>query len=138
MDELPPEREIAGLAAIMARLRAPDGCPWDRAQTLATLFPYLREELDEAAEAAAAAERGEKDPDAVREELGDLLFNVVFVAELCREKGWFDIGDVIAGAAAKITRRHPHVFGDETAETAEDVEAIWQRVKREEQGGGTS
>jgi len=130
----PPAGEIARLVEIMARLRAPDGCPWDREQTLETLFPYLREELDEAAEAALAAERGEKDPGEVREELGDLLFNVVFVVQLCREKGWFDMAAVIRGAAEKITRRHPHVFGDESAETAADVEEIWQRVKREERG----
>jgi ATP diphosphatase len=121
------------LCAIMERLRDPDdGCAWDKEQTLATLFPYLREELEEAAEAFPRVERGELDADELREELGDLLFNVVFTTELCREKGWFSMADVVAGAAAKITRRHPHIFGDLTAATPEEVEGIWEKVKAEE------
>lgn len=117
----------------MERLRRPgDGCPWDLEQTLETLLPYVREELDEATEAARRAIAGEGAPDDLREELGDLLFNVVFTVELCRERGWFSMADVVAGAAEKITRRHPHIFGDESAETAADVGAIWQRVKAEE------
>ena len=116
----------------MERLRAPDGCPWDLKQSLATLWPYLREELEEAAAACAEAEAGKLDPDEVREELGDLLFNVVFVAELARERGWFSMADVVAGADAKIRRRHPHIFGDLTAKTPEEVERIWAAVKAEE------
>jgi uncharacterized protein YabN with tetrapyrrole methylase and pyrophosphatase domain len=116
----------------MERLRAPDGCPWDRKQTLATLWPYLREELEEAVAAAEEAEAGRTDPDEVREELGDLLFNVVFVAELARERGWFSMADVVEGAAAKIRRRHPHIFGDLSARTPEEVERIWAAVKAEE------
>ncbi len=129
----PRTRDLTRLCAIMERLRDPDGgCPWDLAQTLPSLFPYLREELEEAAEAATRVAAGDASPDTLREELGDLLFNVVFTVELCREQGWFSMGDVVAGAAEKITRRHPHIFGDERAETAADVERIWQRVKREE------
>jgi ATP diphosphatase len=122
------------LCAIMERLRRPgDGCPWDLEQSLESLLPYLREELDEATEAARRALAEEGPPDDLREELGDLLFNVVFTAELCRERGWFSMADVVAGAAEKITRRHPHIFGDETAATADDVGTIWKRVKAEEQ-----
>lgn len=123
---------LAGLCGVMERLRAPDGCPWDLKQSLATLWPYLREELEEAAAACAEAEAGKLDPDEVREELGDLLFNVVFVAELARERGWFSMADVVAGADAKIRRRHPHIFGDLTAKTPEEVERIWAAVKAEE------
>jgi ATP diphosphatase len=130
----PRTRELSALCAIMERLRRPDdGCPWDLKQTIATLFPYLREELEEAATAAESVERGDLDPDELREELGDLLFNVVFTVELCREKGWFSMGDVVAGAAEKITRRHPHIFGDGDASTPEDVERIWNQVKADEQ-----
>ena len=117
----------------MERLRDPnDGCPWDLKQTLMSLFPFLREELEEAAEAAQKVEAGEIDPQELREELGDLLFNVVFTTELCRERGWFTMADVVAGAAEKITRRHPHIFGEEQAGTPEEVGEIWQRVKTEE------
>ena len=129
----PRTARFAELCAIMERLRDGEtGCAWDREQTLATLFPYLREELEEAAEAAPNVEAGALDPAELREELGDLLFNVVFTVELCREKGWFSMADVVAGAAEKIRRRHPHVFGDLEAKTPEEVEAIWNRVKEEE------
>lgn len=129
----PRTARIAELCAIMERLRDKErGCPWDRAQSLETLFPYLREELEEAAAAAPEVEAGRVDPQELREELGDLLFNVVFTAELCREKGWFSMADVVAGAAEKIRRRHPHVFGELDAKTPEEVEAIWKRVKEEE------
>jgi uncharacterized protein YabN with tetrapyrrole methylase and pyrophosphatase domain len=129
----PRTRDLSALCAIMERLRRPaDGCPWDLEQSLTTLFPYLREELEEAATAAEAVEQGKLDPDELREELGDLLFNVVFTVELCREKGWFGMGDVVAGAAEKITRRHPHIFGDLEAETPEEVERIWRQVKADE------
>ena len=124
--------DFAALCGVMERLRGPGGCPWDQKQTLATLWPYLREELEEAAAAGAEADAGKLDPDEVREELGDLLFNVVFVAELARERGWFSMADVVAGADAKIRRRHPHIYADLTAKTPEEVEAIWAAVKAEE------
>jgi len=131
--EDPRTRDVAALCAIMERLRRPgDGCPWDLEQTLSSLFPYLREELEEAAAAAERCEAGTLDPDELREELGDLLFNVVFTVELCREKGWFGMGDVVAGAAEKITRRHPHIFGELEAATPEEVERIWKDVKAAE------
>ena len=116
----------------MARLRAPDGCPWDRKQTLDSLFPYLREELDEAVAAAAEVQAGEAAPETLCSELGDLLANVVFVTQLCRENGWFDMADVVSGATEKIVRRHPHVFAGEQADDVAAVERIWERVKAEE------
>jgi len=129
----PRTARLSELCAIMERLRDKDrGCPWDLKQSLATLFPYLHEELEEAAAAYPEVEAGRADPQELREELGDLLFNVVFTAELCREKGWFSMADVVAGAAEKIRRRHPHVFGELEAKTPEEVEAIWKRVKDEE------
>jgi nucleoside triphosphate diphosphatase len=129
----PRTGRFAELCSIMERLRDPiHGCPWDLKQSLATLVPYLREELEEAAAVLPEVEAGRVDPQELREELGDLLFNVVFTAELCREKGWFSMADVVDGAAEKIRRRHPHVFGDLSAKTPEEVEAIWARVKAEE------
>jgi ATP diphosphatase len=131
--EDPRTAQLSELCAIMERLRDRErGCPWDLEQTLATLVPYLREELEEAAAALPDVEAGRADPQELREELGDLLFNVVFTAELCREKGWFSMADVVAGAAEKIRRRHPHVFGGLEAKTPAEVEEIWRRVKEEE------
>jgi len=118
------------LVAIMARLRAPDGCPWDREQTLADLARYIREEADEVGEAVEGG-----DPGAVREELGDLLFNIVHAARIAEEEGRFTIDDVIDGARDKIVRRHPHVFGDAKAESVDDVLEHWNRIKREEKDG---
>jgi len=115
------------LVTIMARLRAPDGCPWDREQTLADLARYLREEADEVVQ---AVERGEMP--AVAEELGDVLFNLVHAALIAEEQGAFTLRDVIRGACDKIVRRHPHVFGDARAATTEEVLAHWERVKAEE------
>jgi MazG family protein len=115
------------LTEIMARLRGPDGCPWDREQTLPDLARYLREEADEAAEAIEAGT-----PADLAEELGDLLFNIVHAARIAEERGDFDIGDVVRGARDKIVRRHPHVFGDAEARTTEEVLAHWNRVKAAE------
>ena len=101
------ERAIAELLAVMARLRDPArGCPWDLAQSFTTIAPYT---LEEAYEVADAIESG--DPEALRGELGDLLFQVVFHARMAEERGWFDFGQVASGIAEKLTRRHPHVFG---------------------------
>jgi len=115
------------LVAIMARLRAPDGCPWDQEQTLEDLARYIREEADEVVEAIAAGRA-----DAVREELGDLLFNLIHAARIAEEAGDFDISDVIEGARDKIVRRHPHVFGDAEARTKDEVLEHWNRIKAEE------
>ena len=139
MSEKPPASSdsrtarFAELCEIMERLRDKErGCPWDLKQSLTTLVPYLREELEEAAAVLPEVEAGRADADELREELGDLLFNVVFTAELCREKGWFSMADVVAGAAEKIRRRHPHIYGGLEAKTPEEVEVIWRAVKEEE------
>jgi len=115
------------LVAIMARLRGPDGCPWDREQTLEDLGRYIREEAEEVGQAIASG-----DPRAVAEELGDLLFNLIHAARIAEEKGFFDLREVICGARDKIVRRHPHVFGNATAATTAEVVAHWNRVKAEE------
>ena len=116
------------LVDIMRTLRAPDGCPWDRAQTLQSLRPFLLEETYEALEAVDSGQM-----DHVREELGDLLFEVVFLAQVCDEAGAFSVSDAIETVATKLVRRHPHVFGGaEPARTAEEVLGRWQELKREE------
>jgi uncharacterized protein YabN with tetrapyrrole methylase and pyrophosphatase domain len=101
------------LVAIMDRLRDPGGCPWDREQTYRTLRGYLLEECYEAVEALDL-----EDAEGLREELGDLLFQIVFLSRLAKEEGKFDCGDVVAGIAEKIVRRHPHIFGDAIASTS--------------------
>src|SRR5258706_496367 len=115
---------LARLVDLMARLRAPGGCPWDREQTHATLRPYL---LEEAYEVLDAIERG--DPAALRDELGDLLLQVVFHAELAREAGTFTVGDVATAIAEKLVRRHPHVFSDVAVRDADDVMRNWRQIK---------
>ena len=122
-----PDDAFRELVEIMARLRADDGCPWDREQGLPDLAKYIREEAEEL---AAAVEQ--EDLRAVREELGDILFNLLHAARIGEELGAFDIGRVIEGARDKIVRRHPHVFGDAKASTTEEVLAHWNRVKAEE------
>ncbi len=116
------------LVAIVDRLRAPDGCPWDQKQTHASLRESLLEEACEVLDAIDA-----DDPQALKEELGDLLFNVIFHAQLATEEETFRMADVIAEVDAKLKRRHPHVFGDAAASSAEDVISIWQSVKETEE-----
>jgi MazG family protein len=118
------------LVAIMDRLRDPGGCPWDREQTYRTLRGYLLEECYEAVEAIDLA-----DPAALEEELGDLLFQIVFLSRLAKEEGKFTCPDVVAGIAAKIVRRHPHVFGSERADTSEEVLRTWEAIKKQEKAG---
>jgi ATP diphosphatase len=123
-----PSRDIATLIAIMAALRTPGtGCPWDLEQNFETIAPYT---LEEAYEVADAIVRG--DLDDLREELGDLLLQVVFHARMAQEQGAFDFGDVVATLTAKLIRRHPHVFGDEAGNTPEAVKGLWERIKAEE------
>ena len=120
---------LAGLRTIMDRLLADDGCPWDRAQTLTTLRPFLLEETCEVLDALDGP-----DPGAHREELGDLLFQIVFQSALREREGAFDLDGVIAGIRDKLLRRHPHVFGARTGEapSVEDVERIWAEAKARE------
>jgi MazG family protein len=113
----------------MERLRAPDGCPWDRAQDPHTLKPYI---IEEAYEVCEAIEGG--DPAVLRDELGDLLFQVVFQSQIAKEQGHFDLNDVVDAISDKMERRHPHVFGDETALTAEEVAEHWEQRKVKEKG----
>lgn len=130
-----PTEAFERLVGIMARLRSPGGCPWDREQTLATLRPYLLEETYEVLE---AMETG--DAQAHCEELGDLLLQVVFQARVREEAGAFDIADVATAIADKLVRRHPHVFGDGSvvAEDAASVVKNWAQIKATEKAAGGS
>src|SRR4051794_15705878 len=119
--------EVSALVGLMQRLLAPGGCPWDREQTLETLIPYLVEETYEVVDAVASG-----DVEHHREELGDLLLQVVFQAELRQAQGAFGIDDVARGIVSKLVRRHPHVFGDVKAQTSDEALASWARLKAEE------
>jgi tetrapyrrole methylase family protein/MazG family protein len=121
--------QIERLLAIMERLRAPDGCPWDREQTPLSLRPYIIEEAHETVEAITAS-----DPEEVREELGDLLLQVVFQAQIAKEEGRFDFEGVARAIADKLERRHPHVFGGERAADADEALKSWERIKAEKEG----
>ena len=118
------------LIELMNKLRSPDGCPWDREQTYATLAPMLLEEAYEAFEAVEEAREGR--PNDLREELGDLLFQIVFYAQVAKETGDFSIEDVTEAIHAKMVRRHPHVFGDTTANDTAAVLRNWEAMKAEE------
>jgi len=122
-----PPGGFAELVRLIRILRAPDGCPWDREQTHASLAPHL---IEEAYEGAAAAESG--DDAALADELGDVLLQVVLHAQIGTEDGTFTIDDVLASIIRKIRRRHPHIFGTLTAETAEEVTRNWDAIKRVE------
>jgi tetrapyrrole methylase family protein / MazG family protein len=129
---VPPDREQAASAFVLlcetiAKLRSPEGCPWDRQQTLASIKPYTLEETYELLEAIDA-----DDNEAICEELGDVLLQVVLDSQIARDEGRFDIVPVIEGITGKMIRRHPHVFGDETAETAADVSQHWDKAKSAE------
>ena len=118
------------LVALMARLRSPEGCPWDREQTYATLAPMLLEEAYEAFEAVEEAREGR--PEELRDELGDLLFQIVFYAQVARERGEWAIEDVVEAIHSKMVRRHPHVFGEARASDAAEVLRNWEAIKAEE------
>ena len=123
-----PSRDIARLIEIMAALRTPgSGCPWDVEQSFQTIAPYT---LEEAYEVADAIARG--DLVHLKDELGDLLLQVVYHARMAQEEGAFDFGDVVETITAKMIRRHPHVFADEQGKTAEAVKGLWERIKTEE------
>jgi len=132
MNERTPSANMArfsDLVAVMARLRSPEGCPWDRKQDHRSLRPCL---LEEAYEVLEAIDRD--DSQALRQELGDLLLQVVFHAQLAAEAGRFDIDDVVQGLRDKLIARHPHVFGDSSADTPEEVLHQWDGLKRRERG----
>ena len=119
--------EFDRLCQIVARLRAPGGCPWDREQTNESILPQLIEEAYEVVEAASA-----NDLDNFREELGDLLLHIVMHSEITREAGQFSIGDVLRQISEKLIRRHPHVFGESNARDTGAVLKQWEAIKREE------
>src|SRR6185369_5776962 len=118
------------LINLMDRLRSPTGCPWDREQTYATLAPMILEEAYEAFDAVEEARAGR--PEELRDELGDLLFQIVFYAQVARERGEFTIDDVIDAINTKMVRRHPHVFGNVKADDAATVLLNWETMKAEE------
>lgn len=123
-----PSRDLSRLIEIMARLRDPDGgCPWDLEQNFRSIRHYT---IEEAYEVADAIERG--DYEDLRDELGDLILQPVYHAQLASEAGLFDIGDVIQAVTEKLIRRHPHVFGDDVAGSASASEGRWERIKAEE------
>jgi tetrapyrrole methylase family protein/MazG family protein len=122
---------FADLVAVMARLRAEGGCPWDREQDHRSLRRYLIEECYEAVDAIDA-----DDMDSLAEELGDVLLQVVFHAQIEHENGCFDIDDVVSHIVRKLVRRHPHVFGEVTVENSAEVLDNWEQIKRQEKGEG--
>ena len=121
------------LLTMMARLRGEGGCPWDREQTRETLRPFLVEETYEVLDALDAG-----DPTHIREELGDLLFQVVFHAEIARERGEFSMADLLEALITKMTRRHPHVFGDRPVSSAAEALARWEAIKGAEKHGASA
>jgi ATP diphosphatase len=125
---------IAALLALMARLRDPkSGCPWDVKQTFATVAPYT---IEEAYEVADAIEKG--DPQQLRDELGDLLFQVVFHAQMAQERGWFDFAQVAGAIHEKLVRRHPHVFAGESVGSDADLSRKWEEQKARERAAGAA
>jgi MazG family protein len=127
MQKSEPGVAFARLVEIMAQLRAPGGCPWDREQTFDTIKPYLLEETYEVMDAIDT-----RDWNGLAEELGDLLLQSVFFAQMASEEGRFDIRDSLEAINSKLIRRHPHVFGDGSANTADDVKRKWDEIKKTE------
>ena len=125
--------DFASLVALIARLRAPDGCPWDRQQTHASIKPYL---IEEAYEVLQAIE--DEDSDKLREELGDLLLQIVLHAQMSAEAGEFTIADVVRSINTKLIRRHPHVFGEGKAADEREVALHWEELKQNEREEGAS
>lgn len=130
------EQDLANfttLQHIVARLRAPDGCPWDREQTHSSIKPYLMEEAYEVLEALDEGDMGK-----LCEELGDLLMQILLHAQIASEAGEFEMRDIVRGIAEKLIRRHPHVFGDVTVANAREVLVNWEELKRSEHDGESS
>jgi ATP diphosphatase len=133
-DDEPSTADISELLAIMRRLRDPkSGCPWDLEQDFASIAPYT---IEEAYEVASSIEA--KDYAALKDELGDLLLQVVFHSQMAEEQKLFVFGDVVAGICAKMIRRHPHVFGSNEAKNAQAVSQSWSAIKRQERAGKTT
>ena len=128
--ELKEHYSFEELRAIVAELREPEGCPWDRAQTYESLKKCTADEAQEVLDAV-----DHKDMENLKEELGDLLLQVIFYAQIAAEDGYFTLDDVMNGLGRKLVRRHPHVFGDEKAETAEEALQLWYKIKAMEKEG---
>jgi tetrapyrrole methylase family protein/MazG family protein len=123
-------RDLRELISLVARLRAPDGCPWDQAQTHQSLTGLLIEEAYEVVEAIEA-----NDPTALQDELGDLLLHVAFHVQMAQEADEFDLDDVLNAVYEKVIRRHPHVFGDRSTRDLVEIKARWEELKRQEERG---
>lgn len=124
--------DYEALKGVIRKLRSPEGCPWDREQTHDSLKRYLIEETYETLEAIDTG-----DPEKIRDELGDVLLQVLLHSEIASEQGQFNMDDVVHGVAAKMIARHRHVFGDAEAATASEVVTLWERIKKEEKGQAT-
>jgi len=124
------QKELQELIALIKKLRAPDGCPWDQKQTKQDIGKYLLDESYEVLDALA-----ENNPQHIQEELGDLLFQILFIAEIASQSGEFSLADVMAAIKEKMIRRHPHVFGDVKVNSVREVKENWQEIKKTERGG---
>ena len=129
--EYKKKSDLKSLFDLITVLRGPKGCPWDKKQTPETMVKYLVEESCEARDSVLTGSRDE-----IIDELGDVLFQLLFIVSLYQEKGAFNFSDIIEHTLGKMVSRHPHVFGDEKAETVDDVEKTWTKVKKEEKGSG--
>lgn len=123
------QKELQELTALIKKLRSPDGCPWDRRQKPHDIGKYVLDEAYEVVDALAT-----KDPQAIKEELGDLLFQILFLAEMEAELNQFSLADVMTGIKEKMIRRHPHVFGDVQVTSVQEVRENWQKIKKKERG----
>jgi tetrapyrrole methylase family protein / MazG family protein len=123
------ERPLQELIALIKKLRAPDGCPWDQKQTRQDMGRYLLDESYEVLDALA-----ENNPQHLQEELGDLLFQILFIAEIASESGEFSLSEVMTGIKKKMIRRHPHVFSNVKVNSVQDVKDNWQEIKKQERG----
>ena len=124
-------KPIQELIDIMTALRDPDtGCPWDREQTMESIIPHSLEEIYELVDAIE-----QDNAEGIRDELGDLLFHIIFYSQMAAEAGSFDFTDVVNGVCEKLKRRHPHVFAGQQLDSVEDVKSNWRKMKREERGG---
>ncbi len=129
--ELQDTYTLDELRSIVADLRGPEGCPWDRAQDYVSIKTCLKDETQEVLDAV-----DRMDIENLKEELGDLLLQVIFYAQMAEEDGLFSLDDVMNGLGRKLVRRHPHVFGDEKAYTPEEALALWRSVKKKEREEG--
>ncbi|MBN1385648.1 hypothetical protein JW968_01580 [Candidatus Woesearchaeota archaeon] len=120
-------KEFQELLDVVEKLHGPDGCEWDKRQTLESFYPFILEEAEEVVEAI-----GKEDPEAMKEELGDLLWNILFACKLAQKQDLFSIEDVLIASRDKMIRRHPHVFSDEKTKDIDKIKERWQEIKKEE------